>query len=67
MLPPAGQIFEKRHLLCLIDDLLRFFLRLSSSDLAGVLPSAGQIFEKRHLLANSDNFLYFFMAFKQGG
>ena len=46
MLPPAGQIFEKRHLLRVVDDLLRFFLRFSSSDLAGVLPPAGHFFEK---------------------
>ena len=45
MLPPAGQIFEKWHLLenlVNVDDLLR----LSSKGLAGVLPPVGQIFEK---------------------
>ena len=44
----------------------RFFLRLSSRGLAGVLPPAGQIFEKWHLLENFVNLGKFFNAFEAG-
>ena len=55
MLPPAGQIFEKLHLLENFVNLGKFLLCLSSKGLAGVLPPAGQIFEKWHLLENFVN------------
>ena len=55
MLPPAGQIFEKWHLLKVFDD-YPMFLNLSSRVLAGVLPPAGQIFEKWHPLENVERF-----------
>ena len=50
MLPPAGQIFEKWHLLENWVNFGRKVLLLSSRGLAGVLPPASQIFEKLHFL-----------------
>ena len=49
MLPPAGQIFEKWHLLENCDNFLYSFV-CSSMGLAGMLPPAGQSFEQLHFL-----------------
>ena len=46
VLPPAGQIFEERHLLENFDNFQYFFATFEQVGLAGVLPPAGQIFEK---------------------
>ena len=46
MLPPAGQIFEKWHLLKMFGDFPHCFFEFSSRLLAVALPPAGPIFEK---------------------
>ena len=66
MLPPAGQIFEKWHILEKLKGFSSLFLQLSRRVLAGVLPPAGQIFEKWHLLKNFVNFGELLMPLKQG-
>ena len=65
VLPPAGQTFEKWHLL---EYFVNFgdFLCLSRMGLAGVLPPAGQIFEELHFLENFVTLAKSFVPSKQG-